>query len=96
MSEIFLDMLSKRLGVFVHFHKEDDAILLIQLAKKFDLKTMAHHCMGIYREEVFIYLHSIDIPVVYGPLDSFQYKVELKNESWRNVKPLIDSKVKLH
>ncbi len=30
----------------------------------------------------------------YGSLDSFQYKVELKNETWRNVKPLIDSKVK--
>lgn len=94
LSEIFLDMLSKRLSVLVHLHKEDDAILLIQLAKEFGLKTMAHHCMGIYREEVFTYLHSLDIPVVYGPLDSFQYKVELKNESWRNVKPLIDSKVK--
>ena len=71
-----------------------NAILLIQLAKEFGLKTMVHHCMGIYREEMFTYLHSLDIPVVYGPLDSFQYEVELRNENWRNVKHLIDSKVK--
>ncbi|MGC2308523.1 MAG: amidohydrolase family protein, partial [Nitrososphaeraceae archaeon] len=34
------------------------------------------------------------IPVVYGPMDSFPYKVELKHESWRNVEKLITSRVK--
>jgi hypothetical protein len=28
------------------------------------------------------------MPIIYGPLDCFPYKVELKHESWRNVKSL--------
>lgn len=77
-----------------HLHKEDDAILLIQLAREFGLTTIANHCMDMYREEIFDHLHSNNIPVIYGPLDCFPYKVELKHESWKNVKPLIKSKVK--
>jgi imidazolonepropionase-like amidohydrolase len=34
------------------------------------------------------------IPIVYGPMDSFPYKVELKHESWKNVEKLLDSKAK--
>ena len=33
------------------------------------------------------------IPVVYGPVDSFAYKVELKHENWRNIRHLISSGV---
>jgi Imidazolonepropionase and related amidohydrolases len=27
--------------------------------------------------------------VIYGPIDSFAYKVELKHESWKNVEQLV-------
>lgn len=30
-----------------------------------------------------------NIPVIYGPIDSFASKVELKHSSWRNIKNLI-------
>jgi imidazolonepropionase-like amidohydrolase len=50
--------------------------------------------MDIYRKDVFSFLNSNNIPVIYGPLDSFPYKVDLKHESWKNVKPIIDSKAK--
>ena len=33
------------------------------------------------------------IPVVFGPMDSFAYKTELKHESWRNARFLIESGV---
>jgi imidazolonepropionase-like amidohydrolase len=33
------------------------------------------------------------IPVAYGPLDAFAYKVELRHENWRNIRHLIDSNV---
>jgi hypothetical protein len=51
---------------------------------------MAHHCMAFYCKDVFKYLHSLDFPVVYGPLDSFQYMAELKNGSCINVRPIVD------
>jgi len=56
---------------------------------------MAHHCMAFYCKDVFKYLHSLDFPVVYGPLDSFQYMAELKNGSCINVRPLVDLKGKV-
>jgi imidazolonepropionase-like amidohydrolase len=34
------------------------------------------------------------IPIVYGPMDSFPYKVELKHENWRNVDNLLKSGAK--
>ncbi len=34
-----------------------------------------------------------NIKVVYGPVDSHPYKVELKHESWKNIKHLLDSGV---
>lgn len=33
------------------------------------------------------------IPVVYGPIDCFSYKVELKHENWRNIGYLLESGV---
>jgi len=32
-------------------------------------------------------------PVVFGPLDAFAYKVELKHENWRNLRHLLESGV---
>jgi imidazolonepropionase-like amidohydrolase len=94
ITEVFIDMLSKKFKILAHLHKEDDAMLLVQLSREFGLDPIANHCMDIYRRDVFSFLNSNNIPIIYGPLDSFPYKVELKHESWKNVKPLIDSKAK--
>ena len=94
VTEVFMDIISKKYKVMAHLHKEDDAVLLIQLSREFGLDAIANHCMDIYHKEVFSFLNLSNIPIVYGPLDCFPYKVELKHESWKNVKPLIDSGVK--
>ncbi len=94
VTEVFMDILSKKYKIMAHLHKEDDAVLLIQLSKEFGLDVIANHCMDIYHKEVFSFLSLNNIPIIYGPLDCFPYKVELKHESWKNVKPLIESGAK--
>ncbi len=94
VTEVFMDILSKKYRIMAHLHKEDDAVLLIQLSKEFGLDAIANHCMDIYHKQVFSELSLNNIPIIYGPLDCFPYKVELKHESWKNVKPLIDSGAK--
>jgi imidazolonepropionase-like amidohydrolase len=89
-----MDILSNKYKMMVHVHKEDDAMVLIQLANEFGFKAVANHCVDVHREEVFAALKSASIPVIYGPMDSFPYKVELKHESWRNVEKLVASKAK--
>jgi imidazolonepropionase-like amidohydrolase len=49
--------------------------------------------MSVNTVEIFKELKRRRIPVTYGPIDAFAYKVELKHENWRNVKCLIDSGV---
>ena len=94
VTEVFMDVLSNKYKVMVHLHKEDDAMVLIQLVNEFGIKAIANHCADVHREEVFASLKTASIPVIYGPMDSFPYKVELKHESWRNVEKLITSKAK--
>jgi imidazolonepropionase-like amidohydrolase len=94
ITEVFMDILSNKYKMMVHLHKEDDAMVLIQLVKELGIKAIANHCADVHREEVFTALKTASIPVIYGPMDSFPYKVELKHESWRNVEKLITSKAK--
>ena len=94
LTELFMDILSNRLKMMVHVHKEDDIMVLLQLIKEFGIKVIANHCVDVHREEVFTALKASSIPVIYGPMDSFPYKVELKHESWRNAEKLLNSGAK--
>jgi imidazolonepropionase-like amidohydrolase len=94
LSELFMDILSNRLKMMVHVHKEDDIMVLLQLIKEFGIKVIANHCVDVHREEVFTALKASSVPVIYGPMDSFPYKVELKHESWRNAEKLLNSGAK--
>jgi imidazolonepropionase-like amidohydrolase len=94
LTELFMDILSNRLKMMVHVHKEDDIMVLLQLIKEFGIKVIANHCADVHREEVFTALKASSVPVIYGPMDSFPYKVELKHESWRNVEKLLNSGAK--
>ena len=58
------------------------------------VRIVVYACFKLQQEEVFAALKAASIPVVYGPMDSFPYKVELKHESWRNVEKLVASKAK--
>ena len=94
LAEVFIDILSNKNKLMVHLHKEDDVMVLIQLAKEFGIKVVANHCMDVHRESVFTVLKAASIPIVYGPMDSFSYKVELKHENWTNVDNLLKSGAK--
>lgn len=94
ITEIFINILNKKNKLMVHVHKEDDIMILLELIKEFDIKAIANHLCDVYSENVFRQLTSLSIPIIYGPLDSFAYKVELKNESWRNVGKLVSSGAK--
>ncbi len=87
-----LDLLSGNKMVKVHVHKEDDVLYLIDLKKKYGLRVSADHVMDVHHKEIFDELAKADIPVVYGPMGSLAYKVELKHEDYRNVGLLMKSK----
>ena len=78
----------------VHVHKADDIAALLRLVDTFGLDVTVEHTCDVHEAGVFEELRDRGIPVVYGPLDSLAYKVELKHEGWRNIRYLVDSGVK--
>src|ERR687887_2194447 len=52
LTEVFMDILSGKYKMMVHVHKEDDVMILIQLANEFGIKIVANHCADVYRKEV--------------------------------------------
>ena len=74
----------------VHVHKIDDIAGLIILKKEFNIKTTIEHACDVHTKEAFEKIKKEGIPIVYGPIDAFAYKTELKHEYWRNVKYLVE------
>jgi len=75
----------------VHVHKSDDVYVLLRLKDEFKLRVTAEHLCDVHDVQTFTALKEAGVPAVYGPLDAFAYKVELKHESWRNVRYLLES-----
>jgi imidazolonepropionase-like amidohydrolase len=90
---IYRDLLSGKTRLRAHVHKIDDIAALLRLVDEFKLKVTIEHAMDVHRPEIFRELKKRKIPVVYGPVDSFAYKVELKHENWRNIVHLVASGV---
>jgi imidazolonepropionase-like amidohydrolase len=78
----------------VHVHKIDDIAALLRLMDEFGFKASVEHAGDVHQIEIFKELKRRNIPVVYGPVDAFAYKVELKHENWRNVHHLLNSGVR--
>lgn len=78
----------------VHVHKSDDIAALLRFVDEFKLKVTVEHAGDVYDFATFAELAKRGIPVIYGPMDSFAYKVELKHQDWRNIRFLIDSGVR--
>lgn len=91
--KILRDLLQGKITLRTHVHKIDDIAALLRLVEEFKIKTTVEHAMDVHRPEIFMELKKRRIPVVFGPVDAFAYKVELKHESWRNIRYLIQSKV---
>ena len=93
LTEVFMDILSGKYKMMIHLHKEDDLYTAIQLSKEFGFKFVVNHGLDIFRPEPFLELKKNNIPLIYGPLDSHPYKVELKHETWRNCRIVHESGV---
>ena len=86
-------LLEKKDFMRVHVHKIDDIAALLRFSDEFNLRIVVDHAGDVNDSHIFEELKRREIPVVYGPVDSFAYKVELKHESWRNIRHLIESGV---
>ena len=91
--EIIRDILQGKQGLRVHVHKIDDIASLLRLRDEFGILVTVDHAGDVHDGHIYSMLKERGIPVVYGPLDAFAYKVELKHDNWRNVKHLIESGV---
>ncbi|MDD3715943.1 MAG: amidohydrolase family protein [Candidatus Marinimicrobia bacterium] len=87
----YLDLLSGNKIAKVHVHKEDDVLYLIYLKEKYGLRVTAEHLGDVWHKEIFKELVKHSIPIVYGPLASLGYKVELKHGYYQNVKLLMEA-----
>lgn len=94
LDEVFIRILKGDDMLMTHLHREDDAYVLMSMIDEFGFKAVVNHGMDFYRPEVLRDLKSRGISLVYGPLDSHPYKVELKHESWKNCKMVMDSGIK--
>ncbi len=91
--EVIRDILLGKLGLRIHVHKIDDIACLLRLQEEFGVRVTVDHACDVNDGRIYVALRQRGIPVVFGPLDSFAYKVELKHENWRNVRHLIESGV---
>jgi len=87
------DLLSGKRLLRAHVHKIDDIAALLRLVDEYKLKVTIEHAGDVNHPEIFRELRRRKIPVTYGPIDSFAYKVELRHENWRNIKHLVESGV---
>jgi imidazolonepropionase-like amidohydrolase len=90
---VLRNLLSRKIHLRAHVHKIDDIAALLRLVDEFKIKVTVDHAGDVHRPEIFQELKKRKIPVVYGPIDSFAYKVELKHEDRRNVRYLVESGV---
>ena len=90
---VLQDLLDGKLCLRAHVHKIDDIAALLRLVDDYKLKLTVEHASDVHRPEIFQQLKHRKVPVVYGPIDSFSYKVELKHEDWRNIRHLLAAQV---
>jgi len=90
---VLRDVLARKHVLRVHVHKIDDIAALLRIVDEFKLDVTVEHAGDVHQPEIFKELARRKIPVIYGPSDSLAYKVELKHDSWRNIRYLIESGV---
>jgi imidazolonepropionase-like amidohydrolase len=90
---VLQDLLDGKIRLRAHVHKIDDIAALLRLVDDFRIQVTIEHAMDVHTPEIFKALQKRHIPVVYGPIDSFSYKVELKHEDWHNIRHLVASRV---
>ncbi len=94
LTDIFIDILDGKMPLMVHVHKEDDIITLMNLVDEFGIRAVINHGCDVHSSELWEKVKKRGMDVIYGPVDSFSYKVELKNESWRNIRYIVESELR--
>lgn len=92
--ETIIALLEGKERLRIHVHKEDDLSAILRIKDEFNLEITIEHAGNFCSTESFKKLKEKNIPLIYGPLDSFPYKTELKDDSVENVKKLIDGDLK--
>ena len=77
----------------MHVHKIDDIASLLRLQEEYGIRVTVEHACDVNDGRIYAVLRERGVPVVFGPLDAFAYKVELRHENWRNVRHLLQSGV---
>ncbi|MDY7036999.1 MAG: amidohydrolase family protein [Thermodesulfobacteriota bacterium] len=90
---VLRNVLAGKTRLRAHVHKIDDIAVLLRIVDEFKIKVSVDHAMDVHHPEIFRELKKRKIPVIYGPVDAFAYKVELKHENWRNIRHLLESGV---
>jgi imidazolonepropionase-like amidohydrolase len=90
---VLREILGRKIPLRAHVHKIDDIAVLLRLADEFRIRVTVEHAMDVHEPEIFMELKKRRVPVTYGPVDSFAYKVELKHDNWRNIRHLLASRV---
>jgi imidazolonepropionase-like amidohydrolase len=90
---VFRDILEGKETLRIHVHKIDDIAAMLRLVDEFKLKVTVEHAMDVHGPDIFGELKKAGIPVIYGPVDGFASKVELRNKNWKNIRHLLDSGV---
>jgi imidazolonepropionase-like amidohydrolase len=91
--QVVRDILQCRQSLRVHVHKIDDIACLLRLQEEYGINVTVEHACDVNDGRIYAALKDRGIPVVFGPLDAFAYKVELRHENWRNVRHLLQSGV---
>ncbi|RLE75979.1 MAG: imidazolonepropionase [Thermoprotei archaeon] len=74
----------------VHVHKSDDIVSLLMLRREYELRAVVDHACDVNSKLTFEKLKREGVPLVYGPIDAFAYKTELRHESYKNVRHLVE------
>ncbi|MGR3177066.1 MAG: amidohydrolase family protein [Candidatus Anammoxibacter sp.] len=90
---VLQDLLTGRNYLRVHAQKADDIAALLRVVDEFKLSVTVEHAMDVFQPGIFQELKKRQIPVTYGPIDSFACNVELKHANWRNIRYLVESGV---
>ncbi len=93
-TEALMDILNGKQRLMVHVHKEDDIVNLIGLISEFGFRAVINHAGDVHSSRLWEIVSRERLQVIYGPVDSFAYKVELKHENWRNVRFIAESNIK--
>jgi len=91
--QVVREILRGRQTLRVHVHKIDDIACLLRLQEEYGIHVTVEHACDVNDGRIYAALKDRGVPVVFGPLDAFAYKVELRHENWRNVRHLLQSGV---